>query len=280
MATTVEYLIHAVGGGHGHARRGFLIQRVLARAGKGAALLIRPGADRYLPESSGPRYYADCLDDPSLIELRRQLPRRLIVDTFPAGWRGELDGAWLGRFEGTCLVARHGWNLPGQPARYDRILTPYPAQRSEWDEAPAGAQPAGYVIDAAHLHIRPGGGGFAVLDPEGRCEGQMLAVLAKAARRAGLNLDYRRRADPPFCCRKLLVVGAGYHSFYELLGMGLNLRFLPVKKRYDDQFRRAGRFSLALAGLDALLDWLTAPVAAIVEDTRPDWPHLLNLLTE
>lgn len=331
MATTVEYLINAVGGGHGHARRGLLIQRVLAQAGRKSALLIRPGADRYLPESSGPRYYADGLDDPALAELRRHLPPKLIVDTFPAGWRGEFDGQdlrdepfalravpsaaeghpsvngpsphrppfytsgrtvgrlrfcvssdgnWLGRFEHKTLIARHGWHLPGQPARYDRILTPYPAHRSEWDEDPAGARAAGYIIDAAHIDIRPGGDGFAVLDPEGRCEGRMYAVLAKAARRAGLNLDYRRRAAPPFRCRKLLAVGAGYHSFYELLGMGLDLRFLPVRKRYDDQFRRAERFGLALTGLDALLDWLTAPVAAIAEDTRPDWPHLLNLLTE
>lgn len=280
MATTVEYLIHAVGGGQGHARRGCLIQRVLARAGKRAALVIRPGAGRYLPESSGPRYYAEGLDDPALAELRRRLPRKLIADTFPAGWRGELDGDWLGRFEHAALIARHGWRLPGQPARYDRILTPYPAHRSEWDEDPAGAKPAGYVIDPAHLDIRPGGESFAVLDPEGRCAERMLAVLAKAARRAGLSLDYRRRADPPFRCRKLLVVGAGYHSFYELLGMGLDLRFLPVRKRYDDQFRRVGRFGLALTGLDGLLDWLAAPAAAIAEDTRPDWPHLLNLLTE
>ncbi|MGZ8219317.1 hypothetical protein [Methylomagnum sp.] len=280
MASTVEWLIYAVGGGHGHTRRGFLIQRLLAWAGRTAALLVRPGSDRYLPDSTGPRFYADTLDAPALAEWSRHLPRRLIVDTFPAGWRGELDAAWLGRFEQTALIARHGWNLPGQPALYDRALTPYPAHRSEWDQAPAGAKAAGYIIDAEHLAIESGGNTFTVLDPAGRCAGQMLAVLAKTARRAGLGLDYRRRADPPFRCRKLLVVGAGYHSFYELLGMGLDLRFLPVKKRHDDQFRRAGLFGLTLTGPDPLLDWLTAPVVPVAENTRPDWPTLLNSLTE
>jgi hypothetical protein len=279
MATTAEWLIYAIGGGHGHARRGFLLQRLLFRAGISALLLVRPGADRYCRESAGPRLYAESLADPNLAWLRRRPPRRLMVDTFPMGWRGELDAALLGRFEHRVLVARHGHDLPGRMEAYDRVLTPYPEPRSEWDEAPAGAKAAGYVIDAAHLAIG-GGDGFAVLDPEGRCEGRVLALLANAAKRAGLRFDHRRRPDPPFRCRKLLVAGAGYHTFYELLGLGLDLRFLPVRKRHDDQFRRAGRFGVALTRPDQVLPWLAAPFSPIVEDTRPDWPHLLSLLRE
>jgi hypothetical protein len=280
MATTAEWLIHAIGGGHGHARRGFLLQRLLSRAGISALLLMRPGADRYLPEAAGPRLYAESPADADLARLYRNPPRKLIVDTFPAGWRGELDGAWLGRFERTVLIARHGHDLPGRTDAYARVLTPYPEQRSEWDEAPAGARAAGYVIDAAHLAIQGDGDSFAVLDPEARCEGRVLALFSAAAKRAGLRFDYRPRTDPPFRCRKLLAVGAGYHTFYELLGLGLDLRFLPVRKRYDDQFRRAGRFGLALTRPDSVLPWLAAPCCPIAEDTRPDWPRLLRLLME
>jgi hypothetical protein len=282
MATTAEWLIYAIGGGHGHARRGFLLQRLLSRAGMSALLLMRPGADRYLPEDAGPRLYAETLADVHLAWLRRNPPRKLIVDTFPAGWRGELDEAWLGRFEHTVLIARHGRDLPGRTDVYRRVLTPYPEQRSEWgeDEAPAGARAAGYVIDASHLAIHGNGDSFAVLDPEARCEGRALALLSAAAKRAGLRFDYRQRTVPPFHCRKLLAAGAGYHTFYELLGLGLDLRFLPVRKRHDDQFRRAGRFGLALTRPDAVLPWLTAPCRPVAEDTRPDWPRLSSLLLE
>jgi hypothetical protein len=280
MATTAEWLIHAIGGGHGHARRGFLIQRLLGRAGIPALLLVRPGSDRYLPGSGGPRLHAESLADPHLAELRRNLPRNAIVDTFPEGWRGELDADLLGRFSRKVLIARHGRRLPGETGRYDRVLLPYPEGCGEWDEAPAGAEAAGYIIDAAHLSVAPAGTGFAVLDPEGRCAGRMLDLLGEAARRAGLALDYRRRVDSALGCRKLLVAGAGYHTFYELLGRGLDLRFLPVKKRHDDQFRRAARFGLALTRPEQLPAWLAAPFAPLAEDTRPDWPRLLSLLTE
>lgn len=282
MATTAEWLIHAIGGGHGHARRGFLIQRLLAAAGRTSLLLIRPGSDRYLPESAAPRMHAESLADPGLAGLRRNLPGKLIADTFPQGWRGELNAGLLGHFGHKILIARHGWNLPGPVGAYDRVLLPYPQHRSEWDEAPAGGKPAGFVIDAEHLSVEPEPreAGFAVLDPEGRCAGRMLPLLAEAAHRAGLRFEHRRQPNPPLRCRKLLVVGAGYHTFYELLGRGLDLRFLPVRKRHDDQFRRADRFGLALTRPESLLPWLTAPFSPVYEDTRPDWPRLLSLLTE
>lgn len=280
MATTVEWLIHAIGGGHGHARRGFLIQRLLAEAGISSLLLLRPGSDRYLPASEAPRLRAESLTDPHLAALRRNLPRKLIVDTFPLGWRGELGAGLLDGFERKILIARHGRHLPGGTTAYDRVLLPYPEHRGEWDDPPAGARAAGYVIDAAHLSVKPDETGFAVLDPEGRCAGRMLALLREAGERAGLRFDHRREAHSPFRCRKLLSVGAGYHTFHELLGLGLDLRFLPVRKRHDDQFRRADRFGLALTGPEQLRPWLAAPFSPILEDTRPDWPRLLSLLTE
>lgn len=280
MGTTADTLIYALGGGHGHARRGLLIQRLLAEAGRTSIVLLRPGSDVHFPHPAGPRLYAESLAEPALAALRRGPPRRLVVDTFPGGWRGDLSGEILGQFEHRILVARHARNPPGQSAAYERVLTPYPAGRSEWAPEPAGARPAGYVIDASHVVAEPGGKSFTVFDPAARCEGRAMALLAELARRAGLVFDHRRSLDRPLRCRKLLVIGAGYHTFYELLGKGLDLSFLPLRKRWDDQFRRVARYGLELTRLAQVLPWLAAPWRPIREDTRPDWPGLLCLLTE
>lgn len=280
MATTAEFLIYALGGGHGHARRGLLIQRLLTQAGRGSVVLLRPGSDAHFPGATGPRLYAESFTAPGLAALHRALPRRLVVDTFPGGWRGELSEATLARFERCFLLARYARDPPGRPEAYERILTPYPARGSEWEPQPAGAESTGYVIDASHVRAEPDRRRFAVLDPAGRCRGRTLALLGELARRAGLAFDYRRSLAAPLRCRKLLSIGAGYHTFYELLGQGLDLRFLPVRKRWDDQFRRAARFDLELSRLDSLLPWLAAPFRPVHADTRPDWPRLLRLLTE
>lgn len=278
MATTVDWLIDARGDGHGHARRGFLLQWLLAAAGIPALLLIRPGSDRYLPEAENPRVHADRLADPALASWWRRPPRQLVVDTFPLGWRGEWDAASLDRFEHRILIARHGRDLPGATTPYHRVLPPYPEHRSEWEPAPTGARHAGYILDGGHLGLQPGADGCTVLDPEGRYDIRLAAVLARATRRAGLSLDYRRRVEPPGRCRKLLVIGAGYHLFYELVARGLDVRFVPVHKRHDDQTRRAARFGLALTEPEGLLAWLAAPLAPVAEDTQPDWPGLLDLM--
>lgn len=280
MATIADALIYAIGGGHGHARRGWLLQQRWLEAGRDVVLLIRPGSDSYLPPSPGRRLYGYSLADGHLETLRHQPPAHLVVDTFPRGWRGELTDTLLGRFPQRSWIARYSRGLDHKPLPYQRILAPYPAPRCEWGDTLEGIRHCGYLTDASHVSVNADAASFTVLDPEGRCAPRLLAIFARLAKAVGLDWHYLRRMPPLLPARKLLVAGAGYHTFYELLGAGTDLRFLPVKKRHDDQFRRAGLFGLSLDQLDQVLPWLAAPFRPVAEDTTPRWQQALALLEE
>lgn len=284
MPTIAEVLIYALGGGHGHARRGLLLQRHLAERGVASAVLLCPGADRHFTADSGPRHYAQSLADAHLAPLLRHPPPHWVIDTFPRGWRGEITADWLARREKTTWIARHAKNLhggtdgPGAMPAYTHTLLPYPKSHDEWDRPFPEARHAGYMIDASHWRLSPDRRGFVLLDPERRCGSQILSVFARLARRLGLEFQYWPGFGQAMAAAKWLVVGAGYHTFYELLGLGIDVRFIPVKKRHDDQFRRASLFGLALTHLDQILPWLDSPPPPPFPYTPPDWPALLRCL--
>jgi hypothetical protein len=279
MVSTADSLIYAIGGGHGHARRGWLIQRLLAERGRSAVLLIRPGSDRHLPPGPGPRLHASGLTAGLLAEFGRRPPARLVVDTFAAGWRGELDAAWLSRFDRRLLVARYTGTAVEPPVQYQRVVAPYPADRCEWRGMGPGAAYGGYLIDASHVRIDHDDHWFAVFDPACRCPPRLRETFARAAARAGLGCRFHDSFARPIRARKLLVVGAGYHTFYEAIGRGVDVRFLPVRKRHDDQSRRTALFGLALESLDDLPVWLAATARPVAENTACDaaaWWSLLE----
>ncbi|NJD07853.1 MAG: hypothetical protein FIA97_15375 [Methylococcaceae bacterium] len=279
MATTADWLIYAIGGGHGHARRGWLLQRLLARSGQTALLLIRPGSDRYLPEGKLPRIYAESLADPDLAPLTGRPSAGIVVDTFPRGWREELNEDLLGRYETRLWLARHSNNHGAADATpYHRVLSPYPAECCEWDGQLPMARHCGYVVDAGHLDFKPDRRHFVLVDSEHRCNSRLLELLRAAARKAGLEFHSHRHLHTPIRAAKLLVVGAGYHSFYECLGQDTDVRFLPIRKRHDDQFRRAKRYDRSLNSLDDLMPWLAAPPVAQAIPARLDGNAVLTTL--
>ena len=205
---TVEFLIYALGGGHGHARRGLLLQQHLALRGVASSVLLRPESDRYFPADFGPRHYALSLDDQGLAPLLRNPPPRLVVDTFPHGWRGEIDSRFSACFEKTYWIARYARSIQAAPPGFGRILSPYPEGMDEWGSRLVNAIPTGYLVDSSHWRLSGAGRCFAVFDPEGRCSGRLLSAFARAARMAGLKFAYRRRLFRLLDAAKLLVVGA------------------------------------------------------------------------
>ena len=275
---TVEFLIYAVGGGHGHARRGLLLQQHLAQRGIGSVILLRPGSDRHFPVSYGPRQYALGIDDPKLVSLLDKPPPRLIVDTFPQGWQGEMSNRLLAHFESTYWMARYAKTVDMHQPAFGRTLLPYPKGREEWGSHSATAIHTGYIVDASHWRIGTAKRLLAVFDPEGRCGGRLISAFSRAAKKTGLNLAYHRLIDRPMEAAKLLVVGAGYNTFYELLGLAMDIRFLPVMKRHDDQFRRANLFGLGLTHLDQLLPWLDAVSPSRIDYAEPDWSAVASAL--
>lgn len=279
VATTADWLIYAIGGGHGHARRGWLLQRLLAQAGQTAVLLIRPGSDGHLPNDRLPRIQGESLAEPHLRHLLEHPPQGLIADTFPKGWRHELAPGLLARFANRVWLARHSRSHGLADARgFHRLLSPYPADRCEWDGELPGCRHAGYIVDASHLNLHHARDRFVLVDGEGRCNARLLELFRTAARRAGLQFDLQRQLHRPIGAAKLLVVGAGYHSVYECLGSPVDVRFLPIHKRHDDQPGRARRFGRALQSLDALLPWLVAPSCPADLAVRMDGTAILSAL--
>lgn len=280
MASTADCLIYAIGGGHGHARRGWLVQRALATHGIRSVLLIRPNADAFLPQDTTGRLYADRYDAALSDHLNRRLPRALITDTFPHGWRGELSPRLLRGFRTRIWLARYASGLARPDPGYEHVLTPYPPTRSEWPVEPVGARAAGLLIDDSHLHLEPAPRTFLTFDPERRCAPGLIDTFARCGRRAGYSFVYRTNALQPLAADKLLVVGAGYHTFYEMLGKDIDVRFVPIRKRWDDQFRRARMYQAELGGLDELMPWLETPPTPTPCDIRVDWTHAARLITE
>jgi hypothetical protein len=279
MVSTVDTLIYAIGGGHGHARRGWLLQRAMAEQGTAPLLLVRPGSDRNLPPGPGPRLHGRSLTEAGLRAVAPGSLRRIVVDTFAAGWQGDLDARSLARFDQRVLIARYLSPPIAAPVPYERVIAPYPAKRCEWQGKRRGLTHAGYLLDGSHLQIDSCAGVFAVFDPESRCAPRLRAAFARAARRAGLVCRFYDSMVRRIQTRKLLVVGAGYHTFYETISRGVDVRFLPVKKRYDDQARRTQLFGLAIRTLDELPGWLAAPELPVAEATPCDpraWCDLLK----
>lgn len=279
MASTVDTLIYAIGGGHGHARRGWLLQRAMAAQGTASLLLVRPGSDRHLPAGPGPRLHGGSLSECGLGAGGWGSPRRIVVDTFAAGWQGDLDARSLARFDRRVLIARYMAAPIAAPVAYHRVVAPYPAERCEWRGTRPGLAHAGYLLDGSHLRIEPCAGVFAVFDPERRCPPRLLASFDRAAGRAGLAFQLHDSLAHGIQARKLLVVGAGYHIFYETISRGVDVRFLPVRKRHDDQARRTALFGLTLRSLDDLPGWLAAGERPVSEETPCDalaWSSLLE----
>lgn len=279
MASTADTLIYAIGGGHGHARRGWLLQRAMAERGTEAVLLVRAGSDRHLPPGPGPRLHGESLAECGLGAAAPGSPRRIVVDTFAAGWQGDLDAESLARFDDRVLIARYTAAPLAAPLAYHRQIAPYPAERCEWQGTLAGLAHAGYLLDGSHLRIEPCAGVFAVFDPDRRCAPPLRAAFTKAARRAGLACRFHDSLARRIQARKLLVVGAGYHTFYETISRGIDVRFLPVRKRHDDQARRTELFGLAIRSLDDLPGWLAADERPVAEETPCDagtWASILE----
>lgn len=251
-------LVYARGGGHGHAMRGAELQRALCARGWRVELLVAPGSARHLPAPppGGSRSTAGWAE--ALAGGARDL---LVVDTFPLGWEGEIAPSDLRRFGRAVLVARFNRDpeLAAGARPYQAVLNPYPADLDEWAEPPARSWHAGWLVRPAPTAVSCGGDRFVVLDPGARLPPVLAGKLAVRARALGLRLTLLRRWPREVRAAKLLVVGAGYNTVYELAPAHADLRFFPLARRHDDQVRRARRVGRSVEELGQLLRWLAAP---------------------
>lgn len=248
-------VIYAVGGSSGHAVRGSVLQARMP----GATLVVRSG--------SLPRNVATC---GPVIETSdggcALTGDTLIVDTFPDGWLGRFpEATQRTQFARRALVARAVLDgaapLPGSLA-FDEVWLPYPESRSEWSFPWPCASYLGYLLrpwprEVAWTQVE--NGTLHVWDPARRLDLGLRTVVAKAAWIAGLRAVTETSGEPVAAeARKFFVLGAGYNTVYETLRQGVDCAFLPVRRRYDDQFRRARQAARAVTTPEELAAWLRA----------------------
>ncbi len=231
-------LIYALGGGMGHLQRA---ANLLWRSGPGVVLHQAP-REVAVPEGSTlVRLAADADADWVDRFLRRHLggASALVVDSFPGGIAHELRPERLAD-RPSVLVQRYV--SPGSypdydelAGRFDRRLLPYAPDRCEWE----GGCDGQYVGPIARDVGVEGGPELQVL-VIGDTRALPAAWRQALAGCAAVNRPFQ--ALP--VARTIVAVGAGYNLFWELDG---RLAYhVPLPRRYDDQFRRAGLWGRAI----------------------------------
>lgn len=252
---TASALIYALGGGHGHAMRGQSVQQMLAQRGCDARLFLRNGSERHLTtaEKFGPTTLVENFD-----VCRAPAADLLIVDTFPSGWQGELQASFFSRFQHKTFIARFNRNvvLSRDCAQYDSVLFPYPEGANEWPANSANGASIGYLLRRDRPVWIPTSRTLAIIDTERRCSPQILSQIVENARQCGFRSEVVHSYTTHLSGEKLLVVGAGYNSFYELLQQHADAVFIPIHKRYDDQVRRCEMWGRRMQSLRQLRAWL------------------------
>lgn len=254
MTADLRVIIDARGGGFGHAMRGALLadawerlgHRVLLCALEESAAHLRTRAELHLVTRE---LRCDRLPDADL----------LVVDTFAEGFAGEWTRGALVRYPRRALLARHRTDAPLERHReYDEVWLPYSGALDEWPAPLSGAQPVGLIARELGIEQDPASGALSVFDPGGRLDPGARATIGRLAAAAKRPLRWLSRLAGRIEAAKILCVGAGYGTFYELARRPLDVRFLPLSRRSDDQRARARMHQRAADSLASTLAWLRA----------------------
>lgn len=250
MTAEARVLFDARGGGHGHAMRARMLAEMLIDAGHHVTLHLRAGSDLHVSTRAR-------------VELDRDGPPRLdgydtlIVDTFARGFGGEWDADALARVPRRVLIARYRRDGEADPDRlYHELWLPYCEAHDEWPTRTPQARYLGLLARTLPLRIDPQSRSWVVFDPGGRVNRELHEVFARLARETGRPLEIVPSLSGSLRAGKLLCVGAGYGTTYELCRLTGDVRFLPLARRYDDQHRRAALLNRDVGSLPELRAWL------------------------
>lgn len=265
-----QTMIYAAGGGYGHAMRGRALQLRLAAQGDNLSLLvIRPGASSFFQEDDGLAYteraWREVLAD---FSVSTTPPRRLWVDTFPKGLNGEISQQDLALFSERHLIARLNCDPQWSAEGYSSVQCPYPASKDEWERRPLKATYLGWLVRPNPYSLDPDSKTLAVLDPHNHLGAAQIALIERITKRHGFRWFRHDGRDGKLSASRVLSIGAGYNTVYETIDWsGDVIRFIPLRKRFDDQFRRLEVAGRGLYSLDELDAWLTSNHSATLSRT-------------
>ena len=177
----------------------------------------------------------------------------LIVDTFPSGIAGELTEEMICRFPLRFVLGRYIQegtypHYEESLSRYTQVLLPYAPEYCEWENNQIGLY-IGHItrritIDN-NLPISLVLIGNTSLLPEGWMDLLPASTIC-------IHHEFSMLPN----ARRYLCIGAGYNLFWELFFLPILVKHIPISKRYDDQFRRAGRWERIVYTKKQLISFL------------------------
>ena len=246
---TVDFVIDGRGGGSGHLVRSLNLYKVLRQSGQ-KGLIFATGKEpilEFLTEDERP-VVSTSLDTPVQADT-------LYQDTFAEGFKGKpLSGA---SFNKRVLVARYNRKLvPHDLVRFDEVLQPYPSNQSEWPKHFSDKMKAVGFLVSPRIRLLAEKRMLAILDPMKALKSKGRYKILQTAKALSMPVKLYDKMTTEIEGSHILSVGAGYNCFYELIQLGANARFLPIPKRYDDQFRRVEMYNNGVKTHDEFCQWL------------------------
>ena len=253
---TANWLIYALGGGHGHGVRGDILRRTLVELGEKVTMVTTPRAHGLLARAGDD--IAGIHAAENLESMRQRILDRefshLVVDTFAEGWNQELPEL-LAYFEHRLLIRRYRSDEVDESA-YDQILSPYCETSDEWEEPFRRGSYTGLLVRPNGLHFEQGDEWDLIILNPSRINSPRLSKLF--SKRSGLRIKQTRRYEGERA-RKFLCIGAGYNSVYEGLRCDADVCFVPLPRHYDNQRHRVELRGVGICSEPEFEAWLERP---------------------
>ena len=266
--------VYAMGGGLGHLARARRVLRALGQGDARAAILTASPLARGPDIVRVPRRLAHSRTEFAawLKETLRALaPSKVVVDAFPLGILGELaDPRVLPEVPLVHVARLLKWNayrdaFAGTPRRYDETLAVEPLRATHAEylnlhsrhfhtlELPVNAQPQNknpFGKDPVWLIVHSG----PVAEVRALIEYASIKATNTAPRfvvvspraldlPAGVTCMAHPRAWELFPHAERIVTACGFNSMLEAAPWRAKHLYLPLERRFDDQFLRAARAS-------------------------------------
>ena len=242
-------LIYALGGGYGHIQRASLIAQQFS-----SATILHQKEPPFSLNAPVLCPQEEPLEEWVVQTLKECTSSHdcVIVDTFPKGIVHEITKELLQEYESSVLIARYlreemYLDYESSCSWYTHVWLPYHPQRCEWVHPPNGVYMGNIVRpillndDQAELCVI----GNQALIPE-----RWLSLFHEKT----IFIHHRFHALPR--AQRYLCVGAGYNLFWELHFLGQAVAYMPIEKRYDDQFRRCVQFGTGISTYRELFEFL------------------------
>ena len=241
---TAKALLYAVGGGWGHAKRAFVLAESLETLGYGITIVLSPNLkDFFSPKIKNKTLLFERWNSLNLKFSDYQL---VIVDTFPRGTQQEIQLSDLLKIEKRILITRINtetqWEK--QAAVFSDYWSPYPDEYKEWTHAFSDKEKSlGWVVGPSFSFEK--GKALLIVDPRQLLPSFLRKRFAHLCKRSNLDCEIEENLIPEkkYSAKKILWVGAGYNSIYEHVGGAADIKFIPLKRRFDNQFSRAKKWN-------------------------------------